>query len=155
MPISLQAVLYIRRIVFDSLQGERIGLISKASRLAIRPTQHPIQCVRSSLGVKSPRREADQSPHWPKLRMNGSIAPLLILFHGVHICNTTCAFMIHILSVPFTLCLWDAEINPTFSTPFSCGQRERERRLYLILRFLGVKRSDSDTDVPNAGSPGR
>jgi hypothetical protein len=63
MLIRLQAVLYIRRIVFDSRHGEAISLIPKAHRQAIRLTQPPIQCVRSYLGVKSPGREADHSPH--------------------------------------------------------------------------------------------
>jgi hypothetical protein len=63
MLIRLQAVLHIRRILFDSRHGEAISLISKAPTLALRPTQPPIQCVRSSMGVKSPGREADHSPH--------------------------------------------------------------------------------------------
>jgi len=58
MLIRLQAVVYIRRI-----DGEAISLIPKAPRQAIKLTQPPIQCVRSSLGVKSLGHEADHSPH--------------------------------------------------------------------------------------------
>jgi hypothetical protein len=49
-------------------------LFSTASRLALGPTQPPIQWV---LGAPSPEggREADQSPS-PKLRISGAIPPL-------------------------------------------------------------------------------
>jgi hypothetical protein len=49
---------------FDSRRGLGIFLFITASRMALRPTQPPIQWVPGalSLGVKRPGREADHSP---------------------------------------------------------------------------------------------
>jgi hypothetical protein len=49
---------------FESRQGLGILLYTSASRLALGPTQPPIQWVSRSLslGVKRPGREADYSP---------------------------------------------------------------------------------------------
>jgi hypothetical protein len=54
----------IRVLGFDSWRGLRIFLFTTASRMALGPTQPPIQWVRGalSLGVKLPGREADHSP---------------------------------------------------------------------------------------------
>jgi len=56
-----------------------VFLFITASRLALGPTQLPVQCVTwsLSLGVKRPRCEADHSPHpVPRSRMRGVIPPL-------------------------------------------------------------------------------
>jgi hypothetical protein len=49
---------------FDSQQGLGIFLFTTVSRMALRPTQPPIQWVPGalSLGLKRPEREADHSP---------------------------------------------------------------------------------------------
>jgi hypothetical protein len=49
---------------FDSRRGLGVFLFTTASRMALRPTQPPIQWVPGalSLGIKRPGREADQSP---------------------------------------------------------------------------------------------
>jgi hypothetical protein len=49
---------------FNSWRGLGIFLFTAASRMALGPTQSPIQWVAGalSLGVKRPRREADHSP---------------------------------------------------------------------------------------------
>jgi hypothetical protein len=49
---------------FDSLRGLGIFLFDTMSRLALGPTQHPIQWEPEvfSLGIKRPGREADHSP---------------------------------------------------------------------------------------------
>jgi hypothetical protein len=73
---------------FESRQRLGIFLFTTASRLALGPTQPPIQLVPGalSLGVKQPGREADHSPQssdevknvWsytsaPILRLNGVV----------------------------------------------------------------------------------
>jgi hypothetical protein len=49
---------------FDSRRALGIFLLTTASKPALEPTQPPIQCVEGalSLGVKRPRRKADDSP---------------------------------------------------------------------------------------------
>jgi hypothetical protein len=50
--------------MFDSWWGLGIFLFTTMSRMALGPTQHPIQSVPGALflGVKRPAREADHSP---------------------------------------------------------------------------------------------
>jgi hypothetical protein len=52
------------RAGIDSRQGLGIFLLATASRLALKPTQPPIQCEPETLSteVKRPGREADHSP---------------------------------------------------------------------------------------------
>jgi len=54
---------YMYQVGFDSLEGLRIFLFATASRLAVGPTQHPLQWVTGALspGVKQPMRGADHS----------------------------------------------------------------------------------------------
>jgi hypothetical protein len=64
---------------FESRQGLRIFLFSTVSRLALGPTQPPIQLVAGalSLGVKRPGREADHSLYlMPRSRISRAIPPL-------------------------------------------------------------------------------
>jgi hypothetical protein len=63
----------------DSRLGQDIFLYSTASRLALRPTQHPIQRVEGVLpdGVKRQGREADHSPpSRAEVKNGGPIPPL-------------------------------------------------------------------------------
>jgi hypothetical protein len=63
-----------------SIPGKgKIFLFSTASRLALGPTQPPIQWVQGALspGLKRPGRESDQSPQSSAEIMNdGAIRPL-------------------------------------------------------------------------------
>jgi len=54
----------IRVLGFDSWQGLGISLFTTASRMALRPTKHPIKWVSGalSLRVKQPMHEGDHSP---------------------------------------------------------------------------------------------
>jgi hypothetical protein len=64
---------------FNSQWGQGIFLFTTVSRLAVGPTQSPIQWVTGvlSLGVKRPGREADESPHLdPRSSMRGTIPAL-------------------------------------------------------------------------------
>jgi hypothetical protein len=56
----------------------KISLFATASRLALGPTQQPIQWVPGalSLGVKRPGHEADNSPSTAEFENSGSISPL-------------------------------------------------------------------------------
>jgi hypothetical protein len=70
----------------ESLQGLGIFLVARASRLALGPTQPPIQWVPGarSLGVKRPGREADQSPPSSAEDKNSwSYTSTLPIRHGV------------------------------------------------------------------------
>jgi hypothetical protein len=64
---------------FNSQQGQEIFLFSTASRLALKPTQHPIQWVLGelSLGIKWLEHEADHSPpSSTEVKNTGAIPPL-------------------------------------------------------------------------------
>jgi hypothetical protein len=64
---------------FDSWWGLGIFLLITVSKLALGPTQPPIQWVLEalSLGVKQPGHEADHSPLLvPRSRMCGAVPPL-------------------------------------------------------------------------------
>jgi hypothetical protein len=58
--VSIVSDLRIGRPGFDPRQGQRIFLLAPASRLALGPTQPPVQWVPG--GKARPRRDADQSP---------------------------------------------------------------------------------------------
>jgi hypothetical protein len=65
-----------RRPVFDSRQRQEIFLCSIAYRLALMPTQLPIQWVKGalSLDVKRPEREADHSsPSIAEVKNGGTL----------------------------------------------------------------------------------
>jgi hypothetical protein len=70
----------VRVLGFDSWQGLGVFLFNTASRMALRPTQPPIQWVPRALflGVKWLGREADHSPQSRAggQRMSGAIPPL-------------------------------------------------------------------------------
>jgi hypothetical protein len=64
---------------FNSGQRQEIFLFSTASRLALGPTQHPIQWVPGalSLGVKRPGSESDHSPpSSTEFKIGGAVSPL-------------------------------------------------------------------------------
>jgi hypothetical protein len=62
------------RLVLDSRQGQDIFFFSAASRLALGPTQPPIQWVPV---VKGPGREANHSPPSSvEVKNGGAIPPL-------------------------------------------------------------------------------
>jgi hypothetical protein len=65
---------------FDSQQGQEIFLFSTVFRLALEPTQPPIQWVLGtlSLGVKWQGHEADHSfPSIAEVKNDGAIFPFL------------------------------------------------------------------------------